>query len=278
MTTAPICPACDTAARLTDGAEIYPHRPDLADKPIWACTICEDTYVGCHPGTETPLGFPADAGLREARMLLHRNRIDPLWKGAPDCGAYRPESDAARKQIQRAARARVYRFLANRMGLTEEACHTGMFTVEQCREAYAALNRVTYLDVRKWAQVGDRPAKPKKERKAKAPTPLPEPTEAERGAAAIAAVVLRAALSDPSLMGEASTAFLDFGSPRRGAVLRTWAGLPGFSLMSGAYHHDLLPGWQYSMDEVAAEMIPDLEALAERGERPTQATSQGVAA
>jgi hypothetical protein len=276
--TAPICPACGTAARLTDGREIYPHRPDLADKPIWACTICEDTYVGCHPGTETPLGFPADAGLREARMLLHRNRIDPLWKGAPDCGAYRPENDAARKQIQRAARVRVYRFLANRMGLTEEACHTGMFTVEQCREAYRVLNRVTYLDIRKWAQVGDRPTKPKKERKAKAPKPLPEPTEAERGAAAIAAVALRAALADQTSWGEQSTAFVTLARPLRGAQSTTWANLPGLCRTDGAFAHELLPGWQYTGAELLAEMVPDLEALAERGERPTQATSQGVTA
>jgi hypothetical protein len=42
---APICPTCGTAARLTDGAEIYPHRRDLADKPIWACTIIEATEL-----------------------------------------------------------------------------------------------------------------------------------------------------------------------------------------------------------------------------------------
>ncbi|SFG65692.1 zinc-finger-containing protein [Methylobacterium gossipiicola] len=161
--TAPICPTCGTAARLTDDAEIYPRRPDLADKPIWTCTICEDTYVGCHPGTENPLGFPADAALREARMMLHHSRIDPLWKMADRCGLYEPEDERARKQIRRAARTRVYRFLANRMGLTEETCHTAMFTLEQCREAWVALKGVTYPEVRRWAQVGDRPArKPKK--------------------------------------------------------------------------------------------------------------------
>ncbi|MFK5600207.1 zinc-finger-containing protein [Methylobacterium sp. HMF5984] len=161
MSNAPICPACDTPARLTDGREIYPHRPDLADKPIWACAICEDTYVGCHPGTENPLGTPADAGLREARMLLHRNRIDPLWKTADRTVDYRPKGDEDRKFIRKVARSRVYGFLAERMGLTRDTCHTGMFTLEQCREAYRALNRVTYPEIRAWAQTrpGSRSAK-----------------------------------------------------------------------------------------------------------------------
>ncbi len=153
---APICPACGTAARLTDGREIYPHRPDLADKPIWACTICEDTYCGCHPGTEEPLGTPADAGLREARMILHTRRLDPLWKNAAHTGGYGRLDEAGEKAVRRAARVRVYRFLAARMGLTEEQCHVGLFTVEQCRAAWETLKGVTYPDVRDWAKFGER--------------------------------------------------------------------------------------------------------------------------
>ena len=284
--TAPTCPTCGTTARLTDGAEIYPHRPDLADKPIWACTICEDTYVGCHPGTENPLGFPADAALREARMMLHHSRIDPLWKTADRCNFYRPENEAARKQIRRAARVRVYRFLADRMGLTEETCHTAMFTLEQCREAWRVLTRVTYPDVRRWAQQGDRPAKPKKERKPKAEKPvkrsgrraieLPEPTEAERGAAAIAAMVLRAAIADPDTKGQRSTAHIDYSRPRRAEWVHTWENLPGLTCVNGAYLHDLLPGWQYTAEELEREMVPDLVALAEHGVRPTVATSEAA--
>lgn len=161
---APICPACETPARLTTGAEIYPHRPDLAEKPIWACTLCEDTYVGCHPGTEEPLGFPADAALREARQLLHRRMIDPLWQNADRCGDYAPENDIARDIIRRAARGRVHGFLAERMGLTRETCHTAMFNLVQCRAAWLALRGVQYPEVRRWAQL--RPKAPKKARAA----------------------------------------------------------------------------------------------------------------
>lgn len=154
--TAPICPACQTAARLTDGREIYPHRPDLADKPIWACTVCEDTYVGCHPGTEDPLGFPADAALREARTILHHRRLDPLWKNAARTGGYGSLNEQGVKTVQKAARGRVYGFLAERMGLTRETCHTAMFTIEQCREAWAVLSGVSYPQIREWAKYGDR--------------------------------------------------------------------------------------------------------------------------
>lgn len=289
MATPPVCPTCGTAARLTNGAEIYRHRPDLADKPIWACTICENTYVGCHPGTENPLGFPADAALREARMMLHHSRIDPLWKTADRCGSYAPEDERARKQIQRAARVRVYRFLADRMGLTEETCHTAMFTLEQCREAWRALSGVTYPDVRRWAQLGDRATKPKKEPKPKPVKPvkpvkragrrnieLAAPTEAERGAAAIAALALRAAIADPDARGERATAHIDYSRPRRAEWIHTWANLPGLTCVNGAYLHDLLPGWQYTAEELERELIPDLEALAERGVRPTVATSEAA--
>ena len=163
---APICPACGTAARLTDGREIYPHRPDLAEKPIWACAVCEDSYVGCHPGTEDPLGVPADAALREARQLLHRRMIDPLWQTADRCGEYRPENDAASEVIRRAARGRVYGFMAERMGLTREQAHTAMFDLEQCRAASRALQGVSYPAIRAWAQ--QRPKAEPKPRKRKA--------------------------------------------------------------------------------------------------------------
>ena len=35
--------------------EIYPHRTDLHKKRFWRCPTCGN-YVGCHPGSEKPLG------------------------------------------------------------------------------------------------------------------------------------------------------------------------------------------------------------------------------
>ncbi len=105
--------------------------------------------------------------------------------------------------------------------------------------------------------------------------PLPTweaPAEA-RILARHAAVMLRACLADPSLRGERMVAHLDLRRPRRGEWWETWSALPGFARVNGrAYRHALLPGWEYSAAEVRAEMIPDLEHLAETGERPKVAT------
>lgn len=106
---------------------------------------------------------------------------------------------------------------------------------------------------------------------------LPPPTMRERADAAIAARALRAAWPHPVAMGAAQTTHIDFSRPRRGMWITRWANLPGFAQVNGAYQHDLLRGWQYKRAEVEAEMIPDLELLAERGIRPTEATSGAAA-
>lgn len=101
----------------------------------------------------------------------------------------------------------------------------------------------------------------------------PPPTMRERADAAIAARALRAAAADPAAAGAPATVFLTLARPRRGERRTSWANLPGLVRVNDAYHHALLPGWQYARAEIAAEMIPDLEALAERGVRPTEATT-----
>lgn len=110
----------------------------------------------------------------------------------------------------------------------------------------------------------------------RAPKPLPPPTNDECRRAGEAAQALRAAIADPSTMGPKSTAHVDLVRPRRGEWWESWANLPGFHRINGKagrYIHALLPGWSYTQREIRAEMIPDLEALAERGERPTEDTS-----
>jgi hypothetical protein len=78
------CCECSTKveARLTDGAEIYPHRPDLSALPFWKCDACGNS-VGCHHKTNNPtnpLGVIANAELKKARQHIHR-LIDPVWEG-----------------------------------------------------------------------------------------------------------------------------------------------------------------------------------------------------
>lgn len=99
------------------------------------------------------------------------------------------------------------------------------------------------------------------------------PTAEEREAARTAAAALRSAIADPSTMGAKAVMHIDLCRPRRALWITTWANLPGFSRFSGpVYRHALLPGWEYRRHEIRTEMIPDLEALAERGVRPTTAT------
>jgi hypothetical protein len=77
------CCKCEATvtARLTDGAEIYPHRQDLADLPFWKCDDCGN-YVGCHHKTSNPtnpLGNIPYPELRNARQYIHL-LIDPAWE------------------------------------------------------------------------------------------------------------------------------------------------------------------------------------------------------
>lgn len=147
---APVCSKCRQPARLTDGQEIYPHRPDLYAKPFYKCDGCQG-YVGCHPGSRSALGTPADNELRNARQHVHK-KLDPLWKNAPETGGYAPEDMAARFVIMRAARGRVYAWLAEQMGLSRRECHTGEFNIAQCRKAWTLLHKANYRDIRAWAK------------------------------------------------------------------------------------------------------------------------------
>lgn len=77
------CTGCigDVEARLTDGRERYPHRPDLAHIPFWKCDACGN-YVGCHWKTSKPhrpLGCIATPEILDARKKIHA-LLDPLWK------------------------------------------------------------------------------------------------------------------------------------------------------------------------------------------------------
>jgi hypothetical protein len=125
MTKAPPCLHCGRKSRLAWGKEIYPRLKRLWVDPFWKCDNC-NAYCGCHKGTNVPLGFPANRDTRRARSLLHDKRLDPLWRGQP-------------KEHRKPARNAVYAHLSKAMNLAPQNTHTGMFTIEQCREAWRAL-------------------------------------------------------------------------------------------------------------------------------------------
>jgi hypothetical protein len=98
------CCGCDAevSARLTDGREIYAHRPDLYDLPFWRCDTCHN-YVGCHHKTANrtaPLGCIPTHAIKNARHKLHA-AIDPIW------------------QSNRMGRREIYREIAKRLGIKE---------------------------------------------------------------------------------------------------------------------------------------------------------------
>lgn len=78
------CCACEgkVEARLTDGGEIYPHRPDLKSLPFWKHDMCGN-FVGCHHKTKErtkPLGCIPSPEIKEARKHIHEI-LDPIWQG-----------------------------------------------------------------------------------------------------------------------------------------------------------------------------------------------------
>ncbi len=62
----PYCRYCKRDIRLYHfGDAEYPYQKNYG--PIWKCVPC-DAYVGCHKGTERPLGLVADAATRAAKI------------------------------------------------------------------------------------------------------------------------------------------------------------------------------------------------------------------
>ena len=113
------CCGCNekVEARLTNGTEIYPHRPDLHSRMFWKCDTCGN-YVGCHHKTKNgtaPLGNIPTPELRNARKHIHA-LIDPVWKA---------------KKMSRNA---IYEALSNKLGWQY---HTAMIrSDDEAREVY----------------------------------------------------------------------------------------------------------------------------------------------
>ena len=106
------CPYCGYEAKLVDSKEIYGKSYGKA----WVCSFYPgcDSYVGCHPGTEKPLGTMADKKLRKLRNECHL-LFDSIWKsGKKD-------------------RSSAYAMLRHTLKISEENCHIAMFDVATCK-------------------------------------------------------------------------------------------------------------------------------------------------
>lgn len=120
------CCGCDrdVNARLTDGAEIYPHRNDLYRLPFWKCDGCGN-FVGCHHKTRNrtqPLGCIPTPEIKDARSHIHK-LLDPIWKNG------------------RMDRGKLYHEIACSLGV--QKYHTAeLRTIEDCRKAYKAIKEI----------------------------------------------------------------------------------------------------------------------------------------
>lgn len=118
------CPCeADVDCRLTNGAEVYPHRKDLWSLPFWKCPTCGN-YVGCHHKTNNPtkpLGNIPTKEIRQARKHIHAI-LDPLWKS------------------KRFSRGYIYGKISARIG---HEYHTAEIkTVEEAREVYKIVKEI----------------------------------------------------------------------------------------------------------------------------------------
>lgn len=113
------CDYCTREAKLVTGEVIYPHRSDLYNRNFWYCQHC-NAYVGCHKGTDKPLGRLANEELRQWKKRAHLV-FDPIWK----------QGHVSRKEA--------YCILAEELSIPYEQCHIGMFDVEMCRKAVTVM-------------------------------------------------------------------------------------------------------------------------------------------
>lgn len=112
-----ICRYCGGVIRLVPARTIYGNAVDrlgLANESIYLCQNC-GARVGCHKGTDRPLGSVANEVLRLKRRETHQV-FDSFWKG------------------RGMSRTRAYQWLAKRMDLPEHAAHIGGFEMDQCQQ------------------------------------------------------------------------------------------------------------------------------------------------
>ena len=114
MSEFPRCPYCGNESIKSTGDIVYPHREDLKDKVFYECLPCE-ARVGCHNGTDKPLGSLANLELRRVRSAAH-GFFDPLWK----------------KGFM--TRDNAYVALAFELNIPFKFAHIGQFNIEQSKK------------------------------------------------------------------------------------------------------------------------------------------------
>jgi hypothetical protein len=86
----------------------------LESRVFYRCNPC-DAYVGCHPGTDKPLGSLANRNLRNQRQQAHAV-FDRIWK----------EGFKTRSQA--------YTWLGKKLKLTWKQFHIALFDEATCQK------------------------------------------------------------------------------------------------------------------------------------------------
>ena len=105
---------CSLNVELTTNDRIYGRQ--FGEWPY--CYFCNDckAAVGCHPGTEIPLGRMADRQTRRLRKIAH-DEFDRLWRGGF------------------MTRDKAYQWLAAELQIEIEQCHMSWLTKDQLKQA-----------------------------------------------------------------------------------------------------------------------------------------------
>ena len=112
-----ICRYCGGVIRVVPARKIYGASTDrlgLSNENIYLCQNC-NARVGCHKGTNRPLGNVANEVLRLKRRETHQV-FDAFWQG------------------NGMSRTKAYKWLAAQMQLSEKDTHIGGFEMDQCQQ------------------------------------------------------------------------------------------------------------------------------------------------
>lgn len=124
-----VCPECGKIAKKRRRWSLGRDSNRADNEWIYVCSdypSC-DTYVGCHPGTDVPLGFMAGRELRLLRRKAHK-ALDWAW------------------QFGGMSRTAAYRKLAEVLGISskyfEKDAHIARLDEDQCRVVIASFNKM----------------------------------------------------------------------------------------------------------------------------------------
>lgn len=120
-----ICRYCGGVIRLVPARVIYGEaatRLGMETENIYLCQNC-NARVGCHKGTNRPLGNVANEVLRLKRMETHQV-FDAFWKS------------------KGMTRTQGYKWLARQMDIPERHAHIGGFEMDDCQRVIALCRNV----------------------------------------------------------------------------------------------------------------------------------------